>query len=306
MEPQSNLDIKQISSTFNGNRRMKILSIVVVIIVFVILALFSLDVFKTGFPSLITTQNKASQIRAKVGSLVITEKDIEYEIGIERAYGNSDLTSEIALQTLIRESTEQEVAKSVGILPTEKDIADFENHANTSTKAPEILNAVKVVFGIDNASYVRVYLLPKIINVELHSFFDANAELQKGDLSSVQKALKEVIDGKKFEDVANEEGLQYMLSDFSSLAIPPSLSTSVESSAQKINAQKSKIFEIVESLKPGEISKTIFEDIYAFSVVRLISVDNGMYTIELISSNKNDYGAWYKGEAKKIIVELVK
>lgn len=245
-----------------------------------------------------------SPTRAKVGTLTITQKDVDNKIAVERVYGNQTLTEDVALQVLVQDATEQEVARAFNVLPAKADISSFEDHANKTTKAPEILQAVKDVFGTDSDSYDHIYILPKIVNISLHTFFSANKDINKEQSASIEKAYAEVTAGGKFIDVAKNNGLQYATSTPSAslMALPPAMQKYFPTK----DMPKSKLFTIVESLKPGEIYKTIIEDDYSYSIARLLSAEKGAYKIESVVSKKRDYDTWYKEEAKKISVEIVK
>lgn len=246
-------------------------------------------------------QNK-SPVRARVGTLVLTEKDIQYKLDVERAYGNQTLTHDVALQVLVQNAVEQEVARTFGVLPTQKDIDSFRDYASSTSKAPEILLAVKNVFGLDSASYNRIYLLPKIVNTTLHSFFSSSKDINKTELAGIEKAYTEVISGGSFKDIAKKNSLQYTVSTTSSRITDATFNKELYFSIK--NFPDPRFLSVAKLLKPMEINKSIVEDSYAYSIVRLISVEKDAYIIEAIISKKRDYDAWYKKESGKIIVEF--
>ncbi len=242
-----------------------------------------------------------SKVVAKVGSTSISEKDIAYEFGIQHAYSNQTITGEEALQVLVMEAKEYEVAKANNILPMNADIINFKDHADKTTKAPEMLKAIKDVFGSDTVSYDRIYILPKIVNPTLHTFFSNNKDLNKEALSLIGKAQEETSSGKDFESIAKKYGLQYATSTVSS--VPQGLPPAMQKYFSAKDMPKSKILQIVEKLKVGETYKETIEDDYSYSIVRLISGEKGVYKIESIVSKKSDYDSWYKEQVEKIHVE---
>jgi len=245
-----------------------------------------------------------SPVRAQVGSITITQKDVEYEMGVERAYGNTTITPELALLVLMNNAREQEVARSVGVLPNREDITSFKEYVNSSTKAPEMLQFVKDVFGTDIDSYDRIYLLPKIVNISLHSFFSNNKEINKESLIKINKAYAEIKEGGNFADVAKNNMLQYSTHTIGLRS--NMLASAVQDYATISEMSKSKVHIAAETLKPGEINKAIIEDDYSYSIIRLLSSKNDEYKIENIVSKKSDYDSWYAKEAKEVSVKLRK
>lgn len=245
-----------------------------------------------------------SPVLARVGSLSVTEKDVAYRFGVERAYGDTSATGQDILQALVKDATEQEVAKAFGVFPMAIDIENFKKNADKTSKAPELLAAIKSVFGLSVDSYDRIYILPKIVNPSLHTFFSNNKEMNKVASALIEKALAEVLAGGTFSDVAKNNGLLYATSTQSSVA--PAVPLAMQKYVSNNEIPKSAILTLAESLKPGEMNKTVIEDNYSYSIVRLISAEKGVYKIESITSVKRDYDTWYKEEAKKIPVVILK
>ncbi len=77
-------------------------------------------------------------------------------IATEAAYGNTSVNPSQALISLINDALEQKVAA--------EEVSELSNHADTRSKAPEILAKIKAAFGSDVASYNRIYLAPKIVS----------------------------------------------------------------------------------------------------------------------------------------------
>lgn len=265
------------------------------------LIVLTVFVLVASLPFVYPKVNKELGIVVKVGNIIITDKDVAYKIAVERAYGNETITDAVARQVITRETTEQEVARSLGVLPTETDIATFSERVNKTTKAPELLAKVKNVFGADIASYQRVYLLPKMVNITLHSAFATDKGTYSESLIKIEKAYAGVIKGRSLEQTAKSNNLEYVESDIKKSEI-------IDPLLQKYFAgkelQKPKLLSILPTLKSGEIYKEILEDENSYQVVRLAVNEKEVYKVEMIVSRKRSYGDWYDLLAKKIPITL--
>ena len=112
----------------------------------------------------VSQEIEGQKIVAMVGRTAITTKHISYKIGIEQAYGKEGITPEAALISLINDTIEIEMALMQSVVVTEDEMSSFRKYVDENTKAPELLQKVKLVFGDDQPSYERIYLAPKIIN----------------------------------------------------------------------------------------------------------------------------------------------
>lgn len=241
---------------------------------------------------------------AVIGKTAITGKDISYKVRIEKAYGNEGATAEIALISLVNDAIEHEIATIYGVTITREEIDSFKRYVDEQTKAPEILQQVKLLFGNDWSSYERIYLVPKIMNWKLHDFYSRSPEIHKKERSLIEKAYGLAVAGEGFQEAAEECGLK-----FSSFAVqhkgttlPPELS---KYTAQNDTSVKDPLIPILESLFPGEIYRNIVEDDYRYSIIRLIERGGGIYSAETITINKQAFDEWFREEAAKIEIEII-
>jgi len=227
---------------------------------------------------------------AFVGKTTITEKEIFYKIQVEKAYGNEGATREAALISLVNDAIEHEIAKIYGVTITREEINSFKRYVNEQTKAPEILQKVKLLFGNDLSSYERIYLAPKIMNSKLHDFYSRSPEIHKKERGLIELAYSLVVAGRGFEEAAQECGMEF--------------------SAFKIEAKGTffhpdPLIPILETLFPGDIYRNIVEDDYRYRVIRLIERSGGTYSVEAIAINKQPFDEWFREEAAKIEIEII-
>jgi hypothetical protein len=126
----------------------------------------------------------SAQTVARVGDVTIERTHIERRIAVERAYGGT-MATEAALVALVNDATEREVARSIGELPDDAELRRFSAHADATSKAPEILAAVKSVFGSDTAAYIRLFLAPRVVNARLQSWFERTSVANRRTLVAI-------------------------------------------------------------------------------------------------------------------------
>ena len=117
-----------------------------------------------------------SGIKIKVGNQKITEKIINYEIGVTKAYSdNPENTASNfkipATVELMRLMLEKEVALKNNLTVTPQEISDFSEYVDKNTKAPKILDKIKEIFTKDQESYRNTFLAPKINILKLQDFY---------------------------------------------------------------------------------------------------------------------------------------
>lgn len=250
--------------------------------------------FAKGHP---TISSGDMQIRATVGPLSLTEKDVQRELAIQKAYGANNPTEEDALHVLINDATEIEVARAHGVLPDAGAIAAFSQHVDTSTKAPSVLGVIKNIFGTDTNSYNRIYLLPKVTNVALQSFFASSTTVHQGEDVTIQKALQEIRAGGSFQEVAKSLGLLYEPYTF-----PPTQTNGMLPPPKSPSSQP--LPEGIKNLTPNGPSTGIIDAGQNYIIIRLLLVTGSTYHLESIISPKLTYGAWYEKEVKNISIKI--
>jgi len=228
---------------------------------------------------------------AFVGKTAITEKDIFYKVQIEKAYGNTaGITREVALISLVSDAIEHEEAANYGVTITRQEIDSFKRYVDEPTKAAEVLQNVKLIFGNDTSSYERIYLAPKIMNSKLHDFYSRSPEIHKKERGLIEKAYRLVAARRGFEEVAQEFGME-----FSAFKIV----------AKETSFQPDPLVPILETLFPGDIYRNIVEDDYKYRIVRLIERSGETYSIEAIGVNKQPFDEWFREEGAKIEIEII-
>lgn len=120
----------------------------------------------------------AAQHIAQVGTTQITPADIELRRKIETAYSRGKPpTTTAALVLLVNDALLHEVARRHGALPSEADINSLAEHADATTRDPELLERVKRAFDGDLPAYRRLYLAPRATENLLREWHSRNEAL---------------------------------------------------------------------------------------------------------------------------------
>ncbi len=261
----------------------------------VLMAVFSAEVVRAG---------EGDRDIARVGNSLISEREISYKVQIEKAYGNEGATGEAALISLINDTIENEIATNYGIIITREEIDAFKNYVDQQTKAPEILQKVKLIFGQDRPSYERIYLAPKVMNWKLRDFYSRSSAIHNKERALIEKAYGLVVAGKEFQEVAQECGMEFSAFHIEEKGRSPHADLRMDTALNHTPA-KDPLIPILDRLFPGEISRNIIEDDYRYRIIRLIERGTRGYAVETITIKKRPFDEWFRREAAKIDIEII-
>jgi hypothetical protein len=241
---------------------------------------------------------------AKVGIQDISRPDVAYHIAVEKAYGNETMTEAVALIALINDAIEQEVGRINGVIITPEELASLRKHADETSKAPEILAKVKSVFGDNLTAYDRLYLLPRIMNRKLRSWYSRNAEIHQKARASIEKAYSFVKSGKTFEEAAKTCGLTHTTNEYKTeaKAVPDALRPYAPHEAI---SPADPMIAILQTLSENEVYRNIVEDDDSYRVIRLLKKDGAAYRIEAITVPKQPFQQWFKEQEDKVTLTIL-
>ena len=234
-------------------------------------------------------------ILASIGSTQITGQIIQYRLATESAYENTGLNKSAALIMVINDVIELELAKKYQQQATPIEIEQFKQHADQTSKAPEILKRVKAVFGQDIKAYDLWYISPKIVNQKIRDYFSANKSQNRDALNQIKPAFKLLKSGKEMKTLAKIYNLTYSVDSLSINA--PDVAPALQNYPDARIPQESPILKYVRKIKAGEIYPGIIEENYSFMVIKLLKQTNNKYLIERISISKPEFDTWLRKEA---------
>jgi len=239
---------------------------------------------------------------AVVGTTSLGEADITYRIAVEKAYGTV-IDRPAALVALIQDALEREVAMRSGVVVTEQALNAFSAGVDKHSKAPEVLKAVKKAFAGDDEAYRQLYLVPKIVNRQLRSWFSRDADMQEKPRVAIQKAYALAVAGNDFAQVAKVTGLKFAAQDYK--AEQKDAPDALRAYFPKGMAMITPAFQmLLDELGIGKMAQTISEDETTYRVVRLLEKGKGVYKTDEIIAAKEPFGPWFKAQVKKIPVRI--
>ena len=239
---------------------------------------------------------------AGIGSIKITEQTIRYRIATEAAYENTGLNNTTGLIMLINDALEMELAKKYNQQALPNEIVQFKQYADATSKAPEILNKVKNVFGQDIKSYDLWYIAPKIVNRKIRDYFSSNKTFNQAALNQIKPAMKILRSGKKMKEVAKSLHLTFARDSIplKPLDMTPALQNYPDATLPFENP----MMKYVKKMTIGEIYPEIIEENYSFLIIKLLNHNLDRYLIERISVPKPDFDSWLKKEAENIPIGI--
>ena len=242
---------------------------------------------------------------AFVGQLEISESDVSHKMALEKVYGNITITENAALVSLVNSAIEREIARLNGIKAEPEEIAAFSRHADETSKAPEILAALKEVFGDDINSYNRIYIEPKIINKKLRYWYSRNAEIHAKQRQTIENAYSLAYAGKPMQQTAEELGLNFTKLDNKPKDPNSSRSTLLQQYfSNDANETKDPMAAIAEELNESQLYNNIVEDGYSYKVIKLIAKDKNHYEFESVVVRKFPFDKWFADQAENIAITI--
>jgi len=241
---------------------------------------------------------------AKVGSTEITGSDLKYRVETERASGSGSISDTDALVSLVNDGLELEAAKMRKVEPTAEELNAYGRYVDGNTKTPEILDRVKKAFGTDIASYERLYLAPKVVNMKLNRFYSTDIGVHARERALIEKAYALVTGGKALSDAADKCGLkaEKFYYEDKYVTMGPELQRYVPQGGTETTEP---LVALLEKMKPGEVFPGILEDDYACRVIRLVKAEGDRYLVEAITVEKRGYDELLTQDLSGIKVEIL-
>ncbi|MCB0713707.1 MAG: hypothetical protein KDD67_15375, partial [Ignavibacteriae bacterium] len=240
---------------------------------------------------------------ATIGTVEITQQSLDYRAAIQAAYGGDTLPMPTALVAAGNDALAEDVAASLGLTPTSEEIQQFVSHVDETSKAPDILQKVKNVFGEDSLSYINIYLKPKVVEAKLQRYQAFDTAAQNDGRRRIQQAYAVVAEGKSFAEAASVVGGIASVDTFTT-ATKPTVPEELAKFGQG-NSDPHPLAVLAEQhLKPGVVFQQVVEDDKAYRIVRLLDRNSERSIVEIVSIAKGDYHAWLRKRAEGIPIVL--
>ena len=229
----------------------------------------------------------------QIGEEKITEKDIEYQRGIEKCYSEQGISREIALIQLKNKFLEKEVLRmAFGVEAPQDALEEKAEWVDENTKAHVILDCVKDVFGDDRRSYLRLYIQPTVVNPKLHTIFSRSQEIHKDEIKRIMEIQDEIKRGREPESFP----------EYRVFEVYKEIETHEILNMKGIEFQENPLVEkVLKNLDPGEIWPDIVEEDYFYRILRFLEEDDEKYYCDGIIVEKKNFDQWFSDYAEKNI-----
>jgi len=223
-----------------------------------------------------------SSLIAQINNQKITQKDLDYQIKVDSCYGLKNQAQEPALIEIINKFFEEQVLNSA----FENKISDKElekkaEWVDKNTKAPEILECVKKVFGEDRKKYLDFYIKPTLVNPRLHLEFSLSPRIHQREIEEIKAIKKDLDTGKKLEDFSNYQKWE----------IPKDTDFPTDPLVDKV----------IKNLKLGQVWLNIIKDDFSYKIVRLLEEDKEKYYLDGVIVQKMAFDPWFQDYVKRNI-----
>ena len=242
---------------------------------------------------------KESKPLARVGSVEICREDLGLQKMVyEKCYGQTNKDSIEVLAELISNALEKAVLKAkYGMEPPESIMIEKEKWIDKNTKAPEIWQCRKKVYGRNKKALYRNIISPILVNQKLRGMFSMDTLIHKQERDSIAKIFKKVMEF--------PESLKTIVG-YDTFRVPKEVKidkTLLKSGAEFVPDPI--IDKVLVHLKPGEMWQNIIEDDYSYRIVRLLSENDSSYVCDGVIVMKKSFDKWFREYAiKNINIEI--
>ena len=249
--------------------------------------------------------SKQKQIIAEVGAYKITQKDINYRNKIIKLYDPKE-TRDLGLAQLTRAFSYAEILNSYGQSINEKMLLQEAIRIDKETQIPNFLLKIKSVFDDDHDAYLRIYVLPVLVERMIYyDFFVNNLSVHKESYNDAMKFLKLALKSTKaFHRLGQKQGLdfaRFVVSEKTGLR-PMGAIPDVPPSDEQA---KRWITNVVSKLKPGEIFPEVVNTEEHWKAIRYVGPyqnKTNEHLLEAVLFKKISFDEWIKSEKLKIKV----
>jgi len=126
---------------------------------------------------------------AVVGEVTITAEDVAYRQAVTAVRSGEPFPAHLALLQLIEEALMAEVGRTYGIVVSEQMLDDEAERVQKTSRDPETLARIRVIFDDDETAYQRLVLEPILVNQLLYACFSLGHDIQAEPLARAKEVL---------------------------------------------------------------------------------------------------------------------
>ncbi|WP_413288228.1 hypothetical protein [Bdellovibrio sp. HCB337] len=260
---------------------------------------------------------------AVVGKTIIYKKDAHYRDQVVRIYFPEE-KRDMGLFQLMKSAYNIEILRNYGIEFSEKEVIAEKKRMEESSKDPEMLKRIRDVFGKDEKSFLRSFVLPNLADHHIYyDFFLVDQRVQGDSMNRAHEFIKmaEPTKGKGLEAFAKERNLSY---DVLTLSLKNGMmwgsqkknQNAQEAKAPKVaadpkvaqymNSDTIKDAEVwyekmIQHMQPGQFFPepvSVGENWVVVFYEKKINADD--HRLQVVFVPKTNFGQWYQAEKTKI------
>jgi len=232
---------------------------------------------------------------AKVGDTIITSRDVSLRARVSEIYYPESGMAYIALSQLIKGYLAEEVLKSMGYRIDDSVIDSESRRIDANTKAPDVLNRIKEVYGNNRKAYNKTFV--RIVYAERYLYnevFLKSTFIHKEERGRAEEFLRRVIKNpERFSKIASDMQLtlkRFKISREKGVEIEEKL---VKPSTPQGVEQAGFIIDKIKNVKSGSVYSEIIEWLEGYQIIRVLNKNDKEYTVESVSIQKRDFDEWF-------------
>lgn len=243
---------------------------------------------------------------ARVGETVITNKDIRLRARVSEIYYPNSGQDYVALSQLIKGYLTEEVLKSLGY-KIDSDVLEGEaKRIDTNTKAPDVLNAIKKVYGNDRESYLKGFV--RIVYAErflYNEVFLKSREIHKEEWEKIahflERAKKRPAEFSKIAKEFHLEPQRLRISKKEGIVIDAERDEAILEREPQGVEQAGYILSRISNTPAGEVYPEVIEWREGFQVLKVVKKGDE-FKVESVSVPKKNYDEWFWNIARDVPV----
>ncbi len=240
------------------------------------------------------------QAIAIVGDREVTRGEVELRRSIEAVGGKDSLPFYVVAAGMISEAYEQELAEKLGVLPTDREIAEFAAKID-ELGSDEVLQPLRDLFDGDTLGYLRHLVEPQAVAAKLkRRFLDILPETEDGR-AKMDRAL-ELLRGETTPEIVAQSLLLEVHRDTLLKGGP---ATAEVKARYGDRVTTNPVVPLLDSLKPGQHLGQVLEDMVSYQIIEVVERNGDQVIVDIIEAPIYNYAMWFREQASDITVTMV-
>lgn len=248
---------------------------------------------------------------ARVGSLSISKGDIERRAAVSAIQYPGSGQPVAGLTQLIKGYLAVEVLHAQGRQLDDKALEAEAARIDGNTKAPDLLNRIKAVYGSDRRAYLDTYIRLVLAERTVYDLFLRSGDIQRSARTKAKALLQEARDRPgAFDQLAGNAKAavsRWFVSEKRG-AVPYDIYRAQGARKAAVAADEDAggawLAALLHKLKPGSVYPELIEDEAGFAVLCAERSEGSGLVVAVATVAKRQYDDWFWEQAKKVRVTV--